>query len=174
MSERLMELYHFTLEDLSNNRQGKFSPEQQSKIGSTNRTVGCIAIFLGLLLLGGAGALLWLAYTLYNQGITAWPGPVVIAGILGLLSIFLLLVGIRRPKQALVEVARGPVKLTRVDRSRQVSTGSSSYLSHYTATEMNIGGQIFTLPDGAFSEIEEGAEYAVYYYTGGILSLERI
>jgi len=95
MSERLMELYHFTLEDLSYNRQGKFSPEQQSKICSANRTVGCIAIILGLLLvIGGCGSLLWLAYTLYNQGISAWPEPVVIAGILWLLGIYLLLVGI--------------------------------------------------------------------------------
>ena len=63
-------------------------------------------------------------------------------------------------------------RIARVERTSRSNNSTSTYI----ATEMHIAGKIFTVPDAAFPELEDGAMYAVHYWEGTdeVFSVERV
>lgn len=172
MSTRLMQSLKFTEEDLPYNRRGVLSPQQVSRITAQRRTIKLVLLILGLLLTGGGLAFLPGMLDLYAQGDSNWMANAAALGIFALLGLPLVYLGIRPMRPVKVAAARGPVKVARVQRTSRTNNATSTYV----ATELHIAGKIFTLPDAAFSELEDGAMYAVYHWEGldEVFSLEKM
>lgn len=179
MNTRLMQLLNFTAVDLSYNRGGTLSPEQQARLTAKRRRLKGVLFSVGLLLAGvGGGVFGRQAYALYTANDPNWIGDLIGAGVLGLLGLPLVYLGLKRMRPITVGAVQGPARIARVQRSRSThdpNTGTSSSSNH-VATEMHIQGKIFTLPDAAFSELEDGAVYAVYYWEGlnELFALEKL
>lgn len=179
MNKRLMELLNFTAVDLSYNRGGTLSPEQQARLTAKRRRIKGVLFSVGLLLAGvGGGVFGPQAYALYTTNDPNWVGDLIGAGVFALLGLPLLYLGLKRMRPITVGSVRGPARIARVQRSSTTydpNTGASSS-SVYVSTEIHIQGKIFTLPDAAFSELEDGAVYAVYYWEGlnELFALEKL
>jgi hypothetical protein len=94
------------------------------------------------------------------------------AGITALLGAPLLYLGIKPMRPVKVAAAKGTARLARVQRTRR----TNNYTSTYVATELHIADKIFTVPDEAFAELQDGAAYIVYYWDerDNVFSLEPL
>lgn len=172
MSTRLMHSLNFTEEDLTYNRKGTLSPQQNERMKARRRTLKLALLVLGLILLGAGISFLPGAIELYSQGDTNWVGNAVAFGIFALIGLPFAYLGIRPMRPVKVATARGPAKIARVERTSSSDNSTSTYI----ATEMHIAGKIFTMPDAAFPELEDGVMYAVHYWEGinEVFSVERV
>lgn len=93
------------------------------------------------------------------------------AGVLALLGAPLIFLGIKPMGAVKVAAARDVARVARVQRTRRTNNSTSTYV----ASELHLADKIFTVPDEAFPELEDGAAYAVYYWDGvdEIFSLEK-
>jgi hypothetical protein len=93
----------------------------------------------------------------------------IIFGLPGLGALYL---GLRPAPKIIVEKVQGPARVTRVEHTS--SSGGST--RHYVKTEMHLADRIFIVPDIAFSELQDGAIYALYIWKGtnDIFSLEQL
>lgn len=172
MSARLMQSLNFTEADLAYNRKGTLSPQQNERIRARRRTLKLALLILGLILLGAGVAFLPGVIELYLQGDSNWVGNAVAFGVFALVGLPFSYLGIRPMRTVKVATARGPAKIARVERTSRSNNSTSTYI----ATEMHITGKIFTMPDAAFPELEDGAMYAVHYWEGvnEVFSVERV
>lgn len=94
------------------------------------------------------------------------------AGIAALLSAPLIFLGVRPMRPVQVAAAKGTARLARVQRTSRMNNSTRAYL----LTELHLADKIFTVPDAAFTELQDGASYAVYYWNGvdDIFSLETL
>lgn len=162
----------FTEDDLPYNRRGALSPQQNERVKGRRRTLKLALLILGLILLGAGGFFLPGAIDLYSQGDSNWIGNAVAFGVFALFGLPLIYLGIRPMRPVNVATARGPAKIARVERTSRSNNSTSTYI----ATEMHVAGKIFTMPDAAFPELEDGAMYAVHYWEGvnEVFSVERV
>jgi hypothetical protein len=172
MSTRLMQSLQFTEEDLTFNRRGILSPRQMTRVRAQRRTIKFILLIVGLLLTGGGLAFLPGMLELYAQGNANWVGNAVAIGIFALFGLPLMYLGVKPMHPVKVASVKGRARVARVERTRRSNNSTTTYV----ATELHIADKIFTLPDAAYTELEDSAVYAVYYWDGlsDIFSLEKI
>lgn len=172
MTTRLMQSLKFTEEDLAYNRKGTLSPQQNERVKARRRTLKLALLVLGLILLGAGVAFLPSAIELYSQGNSNWVGNAVTFGVFALIGLPFTYLGIRPMRPVKIATVRGPAKIARVERTSRSNNSTSTYI----ATEMHIVGKVFTMPDAAFPELEDGAMYAVHYWEGinEVFSVERV
>lgn len=170
MSTRLMQILEFTLSDLPYNRRGQLSPQQEARTHQQRRRMKSILLVIGIALLVLAGG--WSAAFLQQEDlsarIVAVSAGLILFGIPGLAAVYL---GVRPMKKVILETIKGKVKVARVEHT---TAGTSP--RKYVQTEMHVAGRVLALPDEAFSELEDGQEYAIYMWkdTNHIFSLERL
>lgn len=172
MSTRLMQSLNFTEDDLTYNRRGVLSPQQTARVKAQRRTLKLVLLVLGLILIGSGVAFLPGMLDLRTQGDSNWVGNAVALGIFALLGLPLIYLGIRPMRPVKVAVTKGRARVARVERTSRSNNSTSTYI----ATELHIADKIFTVPDAAFPELEDGVVYAVYHWEGvnEIFSVERI
>lgn len=173
MTTRLMQSLDFTAEDLEYNRKGALSPRQSARVTKNRRAQKLLlaALGLGLTCLLGGGLAVGGGLTLSTDS-AAGVGMLVSAGIVALLGAPLIFLGLRPMRAVKVAAVKGTARVARVQRTRRTNNSTSAYV----ATELHIADKIFTVPDEAFPELEDGAAYAVYYWEGidDIFSLEKL
>ncbi len=173
MTARLMQALDFTPEDLAYNRRGALSPRQTARLTSKRRAFKLFLLTLGLLLACvGGGIMAWQGVSSLVQDSSAGIGMLVGAGVFVLSGAPLIFMGLKPMRPVKVAAAKGAARMARVQRTRRVNNSTSTYV----ATELHLADKIFTVPDAAFPDLEDGAAYAVYYWDGldEIFSLERV
>ncbi|MFZ5809508.1 MAG: hypothetical protein ACOY16_09545 [Chloroflexota bacterium] len=173
MTPRLMQLFDFTVEDLEYNRKSTLSPRQSALVTKKRHAQKLFLAVLGLgltCLLDGALAVMGVQSLSTDS--TAGVGMLVGAGVFALLGAPLIYLGVRPKRPVKVAAAKGTARLARVQRTRRSNNSTSTYV----ATELHLADKIFTVPDEAFTELENGGAYAVYYWDGlgDIFSLEKL
>lgn len=173
MTNRLMQALDFTPEDLEYNRRGALSPQQTARLTGKRRALKLFLLILGLLLAcAGGGVLAWQGVSSLTQDPSAGVGMLIGAGVFALLGAPLIFMGLKPMRPVKVASVKGPARVARVQRTRRSNNSTSTYV----ATELHLAEKIFTVPDAAFPDLEDGAVYAVYYWDGvdEIFSLERV
>lgn len=168
MSSQLMKILNFTQIDLTYNRKGELSPQQEERTTKQRRGTKRIVQAVGLILL--VIATMW-TIIFWDQEelsakIVAVSMGLLLFGLPGLITTYL---GIRPMKKKIpLETIKGKAKVARVERSNSTS--------RYVRTEIHIAGKVFPIADEAFSEFDDGAEYALYIWKGSdhIFSLEKL
>jgi hypothetical protein len=171
MTDRLMEIFNFTAGDLNYNRSGQLSPQQQVRVAGSRRRLKRGFLVFGLILLALAAG--WIA--IFSQqkelsaAIVAMAVGAIIFGLPGLGALYL---GVRPAPKIIVEKLQGPARVARVEHTSSSSGGAR----HYVKTELHLADRIFIVPDSAFSELQDGANYALYTWKGtnDIFSLEQL
>jgi hypothetical protein len=155
-SNPLAEAFGFDAEDLAHNRRGEFSPRQRAterKDAAGCRRSAGIAVLLAAGLVGAAIAL-------RSELLGGFAVP---AGVFGLVALLAFVLSFTKSTLKIAAV-RGPAKLT-MDRTR----GAPKHV-------LIVQGTYFEIPHSAYSQIEEGASYAVYYVPhqrAQVLSVEK-
>jgi|YNPNPStandDraft_1061719.scaffolds.fasta_scaffold46768_2 hypothetical protein len=168
-----MQLFDFTAEDLEYNHKGALSPRQSARVTKNRRAqklflavlgFGLTCVLGGALAVGGGLSL--------STDSAAGVGMLVSAGVAALLGAPFIFLGVKPMRPVKVAAAQGTARVARVQRTRRVNNSTSTYV----ATELHLADKIFTMPDEAFAELEDGASYAVYYWDGvnDIFSLEKL
>lgn len=173
MTTKLMQSLNFTEDDLTYNRKGTLSPRQNAHLTRKRRAFKLILLILGLLLAGVGGGVFGVpGVASLPEDASAATGMLVGAGVFVLIGVPFIYLGVKPMRPVKVEVAKGKARLARVQRSSRSKNSTSTYI----ASEIHVAGKIFSVPDEAFPELEDGAVYAVYYWDGlnNIFSLERI
>lgn len=172
MSTRLMQSLNFTADDLTYNRKGTLSPQQTARVKAQRRTIKLVLLVIGLILTGAGMTFLPGMLDLHAQGDSNWVGKAVALGIFALFGLPLTYLGIRPMRPVKVAVTKGRARVARVERTSRSNNSTSTYI----ATELHIADKIFTMPNAAFPELEDGAVYAVYHWEGvnEVFSVERI
>ncbi len=173
-SSRLMELFHFTQADLDANRSGMLSPGQEARLADIRRKIRRLRTVSGLVLTAAGGAGLWWVASLFARGegdLPSWIAGGCIFALTAAAGAAALFGGLRPAARPTVAAARGRARVMRVQRS--VRTGSST--SHTVSTELHLDDRRWVIPDAALTELEDGVNYAVYFWEqrGDILSLEK-
>jgi hypothetical protein len=166
-----MDLLKFTSSDLTYNRKGQLSPQQETFTNQQRRRTKRIVLIIGIVLLALAAG--WSVAFLGQEELSARIVAVSVGLILfGLTGLFAVYLGVRPMPKIVLETIKGKVKVARVEHT--MTSGKSQ--SKYVRTEIHVGGKILPLPDEAFSEVEDDQEYAVYIWKGTdhIFSLERL
>ena len=170
MTPRLMQLFDFTAEDLTYNRKGTLSPRQSARVTKKRRAQKLFLAVegLGLTCLLGGGLALGGVQSLSTDS-AAGVGMLVGAGIAALLGAPLIFLGVKPMRPVQVAAAKGTARVARVQRTRHTNNST-------VVTELHIADKIFTVPDAAFAELQDGAAYAVYYWNwvDDIFSLETL
>lgn len=172
MTSLLMQRLQFTEADVAYNRRGELSPQQSARLTARRRSFKTLLLILGVLLAcAGGGTLAALGISSLAQNDSVGVGMLVGAGIFVLFGAPLIFLGLKPMQRVKVAAITGPARVARVQRSRRVNNTTSTYI----ATEMHLGGKIFRLPDETFPELEDGADYTVYYWDGlnEVFSLEK-
>jgi hypothetical protein len=168
-----MQLFDFTAEDLEYNRKGALSPRQSARVTKKRRAQKLFLAVLGfgLTCLLGGGLALGGGLSLSTDS-AAGVGMLVGAGIAALLGAPLIFLGVKPMRPVQVAAAKGTARVARVQRTSRTNNSTSTYV----VTELHIADKIFTVPDEAFVELQDGAAYAVYYWNGvdDIFSLETL
>ena len=171
MPDRLMAIFNFTANDLNYNRGGQLSPQQQARVAHNRRQtkVGLVIIGLILLVLAAGWIAIFSRQEEQSAAIVATGVGVVLFGLPGLGALFL---GLKPGTKINIEKLQGRARVARVEHT--VSSGSSS--RRVVKTEMHFGDRIFVVPDAAYSELEDGGQYALYIWQGtrDIFSLEKL
>jgi hypothetical protein len=156
-SNPFAEAFGFDTEDLAHNRRGEFSPRQLAT--ERENAAGCrrsaeIAVLV-------AAALVAAAVGLRSELLGGFAVP---AGIFGLVALGAFALSFTKSTLKIASV-RGPAKLT-MDRAR----GAPKHV-------LIVQGTYFEIPHSAYSQLEEGASYAVYYVPhqrNQVLSVEKL
>jgi hypothetical protein len=156
-NDPLAETFGFDTEDLAHNRRGEFSLRQRAtereNAAGCRRTAG-IAVLVAIGLVGAAVGL-------RSELLGGFAVPAAVFGLVAL-GAFALSFG----KSTLtIASVRGPAKLT-MDRAR----GAAKHV-------LIVEGTYFEIPHAAYSQLEEGASYAVYYVPlqrTQVLSIEKL
>jgi hypothetical protein len=167
-----MQLFDFTAEDLTYNRKGGLSPRQSARVTKKRRAqklflavlgFGLTCVVGGALAMGGVQSL--------STDSASGVGMLVGAGIAALLGAPLIFLGVKPMRPVKVAAAKGTARVARVQRTSRTNNSTGTYV----VTELHIADKIFTLPDEAFAELQDGAAYIVYYWDGvdDIFSLEK-
>lgn len=171
MPDRLMAIFNFTANDLNYNRGGQLSPQQQARVAHNRRQtkVGLLILGLILLVLAAGWIALFSRQAEASAAIVAMALGVVLFALPGLGALFL---AVKPGSKIYIEKLQGPTRVARVEHT--VSSGSSS--RRVVKTEMHFGDRIFVVPDAAFSELEDGGQYALYVWQGtkDIFSVEKL
>jgi hypothetical protein len=189
MTDPVMKIFNFTANDLNFNRSGMLSPQQQLREDTFMRKIKMVARIIGLILLCivGVWTLAFLAPVLLTvifspqEGLSEALLPLVLgpliamvvgAFIFGLPGLLALYIGMRPAQKIIIEKVQGRAKVARVEHTRTGARGTTRYVK----TEIHMGDRIFVVPDPAFSELEDGAEYAIYAGKGSknVFSLEKL
>jgi hypothetical protein len=91
----------------------------------------------------------------------------------GLPGVFAVYLGVRPMKRKIpLETIKGRAKVARVEHTSTAGNRTSKYVR----TEIHIAGKVFPIADEAFSELEDGADYAIHIWkdTDHIFSLEKL
>lgn len=168
MSAQLMKILDFTKSDLPYNRKGELSPQQEKTANKNRRTTKLILLIIGIIVL--VIAAVWTFLFLDQEEVSAMVVAISV-GLLffGLPGLILVYLGIRPiAKKIPVQTIKGKAKIARVERSTSTA--------RYIRTEIHVAGKVFPIADEAFSELEDGAEYALYIWkdTYHIFSLEKL
>ncbi|MFZ5818893.1 MAG: hypothetical protein ACOYYJ_03240 [Chloroflexota bacterium] len=173
MTNRLMQSLDFTEDDLAHNRKGALSPRQSARLTRKRRAQKLFLLSLGVILACvGGGALAGLGGVSFYKGEAAGIGLLIGAGVFALFGAPLIFLGVKPMRPVKVAAAKGPARVARVQRTQRTNNVTSTFV----ATELHLEDKIFTVPDEAFPELEDGAAYAVYYWDGltDIFSLEKL
>ena len=172
MTNRVMEILKFTESDLNYNRSGRLSPEQQTRVTRSRRRLKMVLLVIGLILLCIAGV--WTLIFAQQAELSAAVIPIVLGAVFFWLpGLVALLLGVKPMTKITIERVQGAGRVARVEHT---STSSGGGTRRYVKTELHMGDRIFVVPDEAFSELEDGATYAVYCWQGAneIFSLEKL
>ena len=180
-NQKLKEYFHFDDPDLLSNRDGQFSARQNDRLfGRHNRAVRQKHIAAGILIPLSILMLIWMAYLIYKDIVSANGsdiGAIIPLGLFGglflLAGIYILRISFIGPTY-LLKKTEGPINIVR--QSQLINNRTS------VRYELHVAGEIFNLHlDSAVSDIMmQGDNYAIYYSQGvenelrEILSVELI
>lgn len=173
MTNRLMQSLDFNEDDLAYNRKGALSPRQSARLTRKRRAMKLFLLSLGILLACvGGGVLAALGSLSLSKDSASGIGMLIGAGVFALLGAPLIFMGVKPMRPIKVAAARGLARVARVQRTQRTNNVTSTFI----ASELHLADKIFTVPDEAFPELEDGAAYAVYYWDGltDIFSLEKL
>lgn len=147
------QLFHFTVDDLNDNRRGLLSPAQRRR-WQRERARLRLGLFLTLLLL------LAMAITaMFNGGLGF--------GLVLLLSFCSLMVACLWVMQRREQHLQGINRVQRITGSASLSRSSSTTKdSNHRSHWLHIGEQPFPVSRAAFRRLEKGKTYTVYYVPG--------
>jgi hypothetical protein len=156
-SDPLAEAFGFDTEDLAHNRRSEFSPRQlateRENAAGCRRSAGIAALV--------AAGLIGAAVAFRSELLGGFAVP---AGVFGLVALAAFVLSFTKSKLEIAAV-RGAAKLT-MERAR----GAPKHV-------LIVQGTYFEIPHSAYSQIDEGSSYAVYYVPhqrNQVLSVEKL
>ena len=171
VTDRLMEIFNFTPSDVNYNRSGQLSPQQQVRVAAGRRRLKGGLLALGLVLLVLAAG--WIAIFSQQEELSAAIVAMSVGAIIfGLPGLGALVMSVRPAPKIVIEKLQGPARVARVEHTSSSGGGARRYVR----TEMHMADRIIVVPDAAFSELQDGADYVLYMWKGAsdIFSLEQL
>lgn len=151
--DQLQALFDFTADELNQNQNGVLSERQVKSASKKYKTLKIILLLVSL-------PLVLVGIVMLGLGISTQLlfGLAIGGGVMLLVCLPMLYFGLRPIRKIHIQTFSGPIKLARVQRSNR----TNDTVHYYTASELHISGKAFTIPDPAFSLLNEGSTYIVY------------